>query len=69
MSRRSSSSSRQRSGRNSGPDETTTTPVGPVAEQSEKPSLESLLASCGALLSAFPQDKAEDTQVEISPHT
>lgn len=69
MSRRSSSSSRQRSDRNSGPDETTTMPVGPVAEQSEKPSLESLLASCGALQSAFQQDKAEDAQVEISPHT
>ncbi|MEI6541141.1 MAG: hypothetical protein WCO86_16695, partial [Planctomycetota bacterium] len=69
MSRRSSSSSRQRSDRNSGPDETTTMPVAPVAEQSEKPSLESLLASCGALQSAFQQDKAEDAQVEISPHT
>ncbi|MEJ7592970.1 MAG: hypothetical protein WKF77_15590 [Planctomycetaceae bacterium] len=60
MSRRSSSSSRLRSGDNCGPYETTSA-VRPVAEQTPVPSLESLLASCGALQSALREcDDATD---------
>ena len=71
MSRRSSSSSRQcssdqRSSDQRGPYETTAA-VSPVTEQTTGPSLESLLASCGALQSALWQRDDADNATAADP--